>query len=381
MKTQYEQFEGMSFYRDGQVQTVLKKHQDHPFFKSFMTYAFEGEDWSTILNTCNMTYDLHKKIIYPALVKLLENTSDGFSYSGLNTLQSNTPYLYISNHRDIVMDAILINMALLEKEFIMTASAIGDNLLTMPILEDFYKINRNFIVNRTAKGREAVSSAIKLSKFILTLLKDQRSVWIAQKEGRALGGVDKTQASVLKMIGIAKEKEMTISQYFSNLKAIPVSISYEWDSNDALKLDFVLSKLKNRPPKKSENDDFTHILNGINGHKGRIKINFGLPIHETCSLQSLDDMPTNKAFKKLAEYFDREIQSNYHLFPNAYAALDLINDSNEYSDFYKNEDKEMLLERRIQAIQLYDDKELAKTEFLKMYAAPLVAKLHWEQHT
>ncbi|HRF39462.1 MAG TPA: 1-acyl-sn-glycerol-3-phosphate acyltransferase, partial [Saprospiraceae bacterium] len=156
------------------------------------------------MDNIRATQDFHAQVIRPAVLRILAESSAGLTHSGFDQLLPDTPYLYVSNHRDIVLDTALLNFILLEQGLTMTASAIGDNLVKLPFLLTFAKINRNFLVRRNLPPRELLESSQELTAYIRHLmLEDRRSVWIAQREGRAKDGNDATNPGVLKMIGMA----------------------------------------------------------------------------------------------------------------------------------------------------------------------------------
>src|SRR5690606_17392988 len=198
-----------------------------------------------------------------------------FTYSGFEKLDSNTAYLYVSNHRDIILDTSLLNVALFENNLIMTASAIGDNLVNKPFLLALSKLNRNFLIRRELSPREMLMSSKLVSEYIQNLLlEEKRSVWIAQREGRTKDGNDRTQQGVLKMLALANN-EGSIMQYFKKLKIIPVSISYEFDPTDVLKMPELMAKHYDQEYVKSSNEDFNTILKGATGQKRKMHIHAG----------------------------------------------------------------------------------------------------------
>lgn len=240
------------------------------------------------------------------LDKALDTTSDGVTFSGLDKLDKNTPYLFISNHRDIAMDPALVNYGLHHADHQTMRIAIGDNLLRKPCATELMKINKSFIVKRSAKApREMMKALGLLSSYIKHSLETSNSIWIAQKEGRAKDGNDFTDPAIIKMIQLeGRKRKMSFAEYVKSLKIVPVAISYEYDPCDLAKANELHQKATQGEYQKSEFEDIESIVTGITGYKGRIQVSFGDVIE--------GDIETPDA---LAEEIDRQIHANYKLFP------------------------------------------------------------------
>lgn len=248
------------------------------------------------------------------LSKTLDVTTDGVTYSGLEQLDKNTPYLFISNHRDIAMDPALVNWGLYHNQHKTVRIAIGDNLLKKPCATELMKLNKSFIVKRSAKApREMMKALGQLSSYIKHSLDTDNSIWIAQKEGRAKDGNDKTDPAILKMLHVeGRKQKMPFSEYIKTLKIVPVAISYENDPCDIAKAKELFEKSESGSYEKSEFEDIESIIQGIVGYKGRVHVSFGNVIE--------DDFETPD---ELAQEIDDQIHSIYKLFPiNYYAAAD-----------------------------------------------------------
>ncbi|NNC55548.1 MAG: cytochrome C oxidase Cbb3, partial [Pseudomonadales bacterium] len=169
--------------------------------------------------------------------RMLEHTTTDFSVVGLNKHSLATPHLFISNHRDITLDPALTNYAIHHEGGDTLRIAIGDNLLSKPYASDLMRLNKSFIVRRKiSKPRELLASLKILSRYIWhSLHVDNENVWIAQREGRAKNGMDRTEPAIIKMLAIARPKELGFADYINSLRIVPVSISYEFDPCDALK--------------------------------------------------------------------------------------------------------------------------------------------------
>ncbi len=371
-----QDFNEIRFYEDSEVQPALKEYIRHPMIKALLQFTFPDKKFceiEEIVSNCNSIRDFQTQIIYFSLKKVLEKSSEGLFYSGFDKLKKDESYLYISNHRDIILDTSLLNYTLYEQGMIMTASAIGDNLVEKPFLLALSKLNRNFLVQRGLGPREMLHSSYKLSAYIRKLLlEDNRSVWMAQRQGRTKDGSDHTQQGVLKMLALAKgDEEMTA--YFSKLKIVPVAISYEFDPTDVLKMPEILAKRMEATYIKSANEDFNSILKGAMGNKGRIKISAGKVLEEN-ALNEIEESTasTNERLKAIAGKIDEEIYHNYKLWPANYIACDLLNNNNFHETKYTIKEKRQFERRLTRRIDIKNALEL--NSYLLMYANPVINK-------
>ena len=373
-------FDEIRFYEDAEVHEALQHYVKHPMIRALLQFSFPElslEEIEKRVLSCHSIRDFQSSIIYYSVQKVLEKSSEGLSYSGFEDLQQGEAYLYISNHRDIILDTSLLNCVLYEMDLVMTASAIGDNLVKKPFLLALSRLNRNFLVKRGLGPREMLKSSQNLSEYIRKLLlEDRRSVWMAQREGRTKDGSDHTQQGVLKMLAMAKGED-SIAEYFSKLKIVPVSISYEFDPTDVLKMPELLAKRLEQAYIKSANEDFNSILKGALGNKGRIHIQAAAPLaFEDLSRLEEGTNSVNDHLQRLTNLIDRRIHHNYKLWPANYIACDLLNGEDRYSEFYSDKEKRQFqrrLKRRVDA-----GNELAVNSYLLMYANPVInqKKLH-----
>ena len=170
-------YDDIRFYNDVEVQDALKEYVKHPMIKGLLHYTFPNVAFQKIeekVLACGSIRDFQTQVIYHTVQKVLSKSSEGLSYSGFERLQKDESYLYISNHRDIVLDTSLLNVVLYESDLKMTASAIGDNLVKKPFLLALSKLNRNFLVKRGLGPREMLQSSQKLSEYIKQLLVEEK---------------------------------------------------------------------------------------------------------------------------------------------------------------------------------------------------------------
>ncbi|MCS4435411.1 1-acyl-sn-glycerol-3-phosphate acyltransferase [Aquiflexum gelatinilyticum] len=370
-------FDDIRPYYDTEVNDAIKEIIDHPMMKAMMNFTFpEHQDdyWKNLMLHCHSIRDFQINFIYPAIQKVLEKSSSGLTTSGFEKLEKNTAYLFISNHRDIILDTSLLNASLYEHGLRMTTSAIGDNLVKKPFLKTLARLTRSFIIKRGIPSRELLESSKTISAFIRqSILRENRSVWIAQREGRTKDGNDMTHKGVLKMIGMAADPGENILDYLKKINVVPVSISYEYDPTDVLKMPELLAKARSEAYVKGENEDFHTLLNGIIGQKRGIHIHIGDLLTDQIDNISKSVSGSVKQMQELAELIDRQIILGYKLWPTKYIAYDLLHRSSQFADKYTTEEKE-LFERRFK--KGVDQKDpMAVNSFLTMYANPVMNQM------
>ena len=373
-----QKFDAIRPFYDSEINEALQNVVNHPMMKALMNFTFPDvadEVWKEQLRKTHSIRDFQCNFIYQSVQKVLEKSSEGLTTSGFENLEPNTSYLFISNHRDILLDTTLLNTALFEHSLVMTASAIGDNLVKKAFLNTLAKLNRNFLVQRGLTPREMLQSSKLLSEYIGNLLlHENRSVWIAQREGRTKDGNDATNPGVLKMLGMGSD-EKNLMDYFKKIKIVPVSISYEYDPTDALKMPQLMAEANNEVYVKEKNEDFMTILSGALGQKKRIHIHVGKVLENEIEQIKANNDNSNKQVAALAQEIDDAILSNYKLWPTNFIAYDIVHKTNEYAHLY-TENEKSLFERRLE-MRIDHDNPVALDGFLAMYANPVVNKLKY----
>ena len=252
---------------------------------------------------------------------MIRTSTDDFSVKGLENLNPDTAYLFIGNHRDISLDPAFVNFALHQAGRDTVRIAIGDNLLKKPYVTDLMRLNKSFIVPRALRGKRAMLAAFhKLSSYIRhSIVEDNHSIWMAQREGRAKDGIDRTDPAIIKMLTMARrleDRRAPIGDAIAELRLVPVSISYEYDPCDLQKARELHAIHTHGEYAKSEFEDIQSIVAGITGNKGRVELRFGTP------LGAGFDTP-----EAVAAEIDRQVMSGYHLFPSHYLALEALGDT------------------------------------------------------
>ncbi|MCP3752678.1 1-acyl-sn-glycerol-3-phosphate acyltransferase [Pseudomonas sp. SBB6] len=240
----------------------------------------------------------------------IERATDGVTYTGVEQLKAGTAYLFLANHRDIVMDPAFVNYAVYHAGLPTPRIAIGDNLLQKPFVSDMMRLNKSFIVHRSISGRREKLAAYQLLSAYInhSIRNDCQSIWIAQAEGRAKDGDDRTDSAILKMFHMSRKDE-PFGAVIQSLNLSPVSISYEYDPCDQAKARELYIRATTGTYSKAPGEDDVSIAQGITGYKGRVHINFAPPVSEF-----VEDT------KQLAAEIDRQILAGYRLFPVHYLA-------------------------------------------------------------
>jgi hypothetical protein len=371
-------FDAIRPFYDSEVNKAIKSLLHHPMMKAMMDFTFpemEDEVWKEQLSRTHSIRDFQVNFVYQSIQRVLERSSEGLTTSGFEKLEPNTSFLFISNHRDIILDTSLLNVSLIDHGLVMTASAIGDNLVQKDFLLKLSKLNRNFLVQRGLSPRELLQSSKLMSEYMYHLLsKENRSVWIAQREGRTKDGNDATHQGVLKMIAMASDEAKSMN-FFKKLKIVPVSISYEYDPTDALKMPHLLALSKDEVYIKEKNEDFITLLSGIIGQKKRIHIHVGDVLENEYEKIIAENNNNNKQIQALAQVIDDSILQSYKLWPTNFIAYDILYKTTRFSNLYDEKERQ-LFERRLE-MRIDADNETMREGFLAMYANPVVNKLNY----
>ena len=378
MENEYN-YEAIRPYNDEEVHEAFKRVVTEPELKSALAYLFPNKPLEELIHSLlslRSVFDFQSKMVAPFFLNLAKRTSDGLDINGLEKLHSAEKYLFISNHRDIILDAALLNTLLVVHGIETSENAIGDNLCVKPWITEMMKLNKNFIVQRSGSKREIFEASKRLSAYIRrNIVKKRNSVWIAQREGRAKDANDRTQESLLKMLSMSADKNFKKS--FIELNITPISISYEYDACDFLKAKEFQQKRDNPDYKKSKDDDLLNMKTGLTGYKGRIHYEVTGTINEELNKALNEDDDRAAVLEKTAKLIDCRIHKNYKLFPGNYVALDNLRGQSHFSGkMYSEEEKERFngyIENQIQKIDLPEkDIPFLRGKLMEMYANPLI---------
>ena len=370
------EFSDISSYSDDQVAPMLLKLQSDDKFHDYISKLiypnspnilsgflklYTKKQFKRIFTNCNSIVEFQNRMA-PFVKKMIDKTTDGFSFTGLENLQDR-PTLFISNHRDISLDAAFLNYLLFSQRLKTVRIAIGDNLLDGGFAEILMRLNKSFVVHRNIQGvKETMRKLSKLSAYINhSLFNEGENIWIAQKEGRANDGNDFTDESVLKMLYLEERKRIPLKKWVQSINLTPVAISYEYDPLDKVKAvgwDFQ----KDWSSEKINQNDLEEMTTGIFGYKGKVHLHICSPI--TSEIENTEE---------LSNLIQDEIIQNYFIWPSSQAAAFLLDKSNFNSPLFdssiENSNSVKVLKERFKDLE-----ESKQKEFLEIYARPLINK-------
>lgn len=346
-------------------------------FQRAFRYLKPDLDWeafSKVMRACKTKEEFKSLLSYDAVSTVARKTTFSLTVSGKTRLpEDNSPCTFISNHRDIVLDAAFLNVMLYDVGYGMTQVAIGDNLLIRSWIKTLVRLNNSFIVKRGVSVRQVLEVSGTLSAYMHHTIKETKeSVWIAQREGRAKDSDDKTQGSILKMLNMGGDADILTN--LMSLNIVPVSISYEYDPCDFLKAQEFQQKRDNPAFVKSQRDDLLSMETGILYDKGRVHFTMGNPVNS--QLQNLDpNMEKGELYSSIATIIDKEIYRHYRFYPCNYVAFDLLNKTRRFEINYSLKDKEEFeayLQKQLDKIIIPNkDEAYLRMKILEMYSNPL----------
>ncbi len=380
-----EEFNDIAPYDDSEFQEKMAQLVKEPGFEHAVRYVMPDVDYPEFVKgllAIETKDSFQLNVMAPFLEMLAHKTTAGISISGLEeNCEEGKNYTYITNHRDIVLDASFLNLCFLRNGLTSSEVAIGNNLLIYEWISDLVKLNGSFIVKRNLRITQALEAAKQLSAYIHYAINEKhKSVWIAQREGRAKDSSDWTQESLIKMIGLSGGDSLAENLKSTNL--MPVSISYEYDPNDYLKAREFLQRRDNPDFKKSQRDDLFSMETGILQFKGRVHFAVGKCI--TPEIEAFTgNEDKNEVLKRVCALIDNSIHSGYKIYPINYIAYDKLNGANEFGEYYTEQevaDFDAYLDRQLEKVDLpdltADDMDYMRQMMLTMYANPLRNKLN-----
>jgi hypothetical protein len=377
-------FDPIRPYNDEELKAAIERILDVPEFYKMLKWVFPGLSRSAIqkmLREVTTVDEFQSEISGPAFKMAIQTTTSGLSFTNFESLDKSKAYLFLSNHRDIILDSAILNVSLLEQGHKTTQIAIGDNLIRQKVVEDIVRSNKNFIVNRNVNAKEMFYYSLRLSNYIRhTLTKDETSIWIAQREGRSKDGDDRTATGLLKMFAMSSDN---IEDGLQALSIIPMAVSYEYDPCDMMKTNELMHLKVLGSYEKKSGEDFLSMLKGITGHKGRVNISMGNSLNGQIEhMRSIQNK--NEKYRYLTHAIDNEMHRIFHLWPTNYIAYDLLNGTKEYKDLYTHIQKiafsnyirgntfKLSLQRKHTSLPKENFTQTAKEIMLQMYANPVI---------
>lgn len=369
------EFDPIRPYEPEELPQVYDKLLKDEKFLKVLAYVYPGVPVEAIgqkMHQCKTNLDFQRNFVYGIVMKLVHELTTGIDIDALNVNIKNR-YTFVSNHRDIVLDAGFLDKLLLDVGFTTTCEiAIGDNLLQLDWVRDMARINKTFTVERALKSSEMLRASKRMSEYMhFAISQKHENIWIAQRQGRAKNSNDLTQPAILKMMAMGGEG--TVIDRLTQLHIVPVAISYQYDPCDYLKAREY--QLRRDVPfwKKAPGDDLESMATGIKGYKGHVHYHCAPCIDDW--LQTVDqDQPRNKMFDEIAAHIDQEIHRGYHLYAQNYVALDMIQNTRMYEEHYTQEEYDQFEEYVASRLALIDidhkDEQFLRRCLLTQYAYP-----------
>ena len=369
------EFDEIRPYTASEIPQICEELIADPEFQAIIKYAIKDIPFEYVaaqMRNAKDNLEFQKAVIYPFMKTILQKLSSGLTVS-IENKENMSKSLCISNHRDIIMDSAILDVVCVEAIGNTVEIAIGDNLLIRPWIKKLVRLNRSFIVQRSASIREMLASSKRLSSYIhYTIAERNQPVWIAQREGRAKDSNDRTQEGLIKMLSMYSGGD--IIDALKELNIAPTAISYEYDPCDYLKAKEFQQKRDNPEHKKSPADDLENMKVGMFGYKGGVHYHVADCIN--AEIDAIDrSLGKNEKTAAVARIIDRHIHKNYKFWPINYYFYEQLTGDTRFADRYTAEDKAKLdayLQDRIAKVDLPDrDDDFCRTKILEMYANPV----------
>lgn len=369
-------------YNDDEIPAALERIVNDPFFVPAVNFAFpeaEMERITEVVRTCKTADQMQERVMLSIIKRIIDSTIDNFTSSGIEQIDKSKGYLYISNHRDITLDSLLLQYALYTHGYATTATTLGDNLLRSQFIIDICRINRAVRVIRKTDDispREFLHNSQHLAEYIRWYISQGKSMWISQRNGRTKDGIDATDQGVLKMLSLSGPSDFV--ENFSEFGIAPIAISYQYEPCDIKKAIETTVSLMGGTYQKGKNEDVNSILYGIRMPKGDVNISICEPITRE-EIEECGKLPKAEAYKLLKDIIDKRIYKNYKLHDTNYIAHDILHRSKQYADHYtaaavkKFKGRMAYAEARFLEYGL--DLRTARKVYLGIYAGPVDTKI------
>lgn len=376
MKQRFD-FEDIRPLYDEEVPETMSSLLQEPAVENFIHYLAPEvplDEFKQQLLGLNNKYDFQSKVVAPFLWKLADKTTVSLDMSGAEALSHIESYTFISNHRDIVLDAAFLNILLFKHGFDTAEVAIGDNLLVYPWIRNLVRMNKSFIVKRDIPVRQLLEVSRRLSSYIHFALKVKgQSVWISQREGRSKDSTDRTQEGLIKMLAMGGGKDLKRS--IRSLNIAPVAISYEYDPCDYLKAKEFQLKRDHADYKKTKKEDLLNMETGLTGFKGRVHFQIVTPINPLLD-EFPEDLDKASIISHVTALIDQVIHRNMRMYPGNYVAYDELYGTKQYNSYYTEEEGKKFIDYingQIAKVDIPDkDEAFLRQKLLEMYSNPLI---------
>ena len=367
-----QRFDDLRPYCDSEIPAAIGRVAASPYLPAISAFLFPQqpvEEVRRMLQSLSTVRDFQVNIMLPAIRSIIGQTSAGLSHAGFDGLADGRNRMFVSNHRDILLDAAILQILLYENGLDTSEITFGSNLMQGGLVVDIGKMNKMFRIMRGGTVKEFYKNSTEVSLYMrYAILQKRQSVWIAQRNGRTKDGADRTDMAVLKMFALSSDKPFV--ENLGELAITPIAVSYEYEPCDFLKAQELFISRYQRY-EKEPGEDLHSILHGIKQSKGRIHFAATAAITEE-ELHYCDRFDRNRKFQQLAQIIDRRIYENYRLWPTNYIAHDLLNQSYRYRDQYTEEQRRQFVDYMEEGLKnLVGDEAELRDIFLRIYANPV----------
>lgn len=366
-------------YNEEEIPAAMQRIADSTSFPLLASYVYPKEEIEKVrqqIRSYTSVHDFQVEVMRCVNEQVIARSITDFTYKGIEQLSPSQRYLFVSNHRDIMLDACLLQYVLYKNGHETSQITFGANLMQGQLVTDIGKANKMFKVERPQGNnpREFYQASLRRSQYMRHVITEQHeSVWIAQRNGRTKDGIDRTDQGLIKMFGMGYNGDKIDA--LDELHIVPIAISYEWESCDTLK---TLELYASRGAKyiKKPGEDLTSILTGIMQPKGKVHIEICKPICRE-ELASLSDCVLNEYNRKVAALIDKRITSAYKLTPNNYIAHDIRYGKCEYAGKCYNEAQKQAFVNHMDSLRKYGEQcdiDILLDIFLGIYSNPIDSK-------
>jgi len=366
-------FDDIRPYTDDEIPAAMRRIAQSEYLQPLAKFVFPEkniEEIKELLNSFKSIQDFQVGVMYAFNKQVIQKSIENFTYCGFELLDPAKRYLFVSNHRDIVLDSSLLQNTLYDEGFRTTEISFGNNLMGSQLVIDIGNSNKMFKVARGGNAREFYENSLRLSQYIrYAITQKGESIWIAQRNGRTKDGNDATDQGIIKMFSMSNTQNLI--QSLEELNIAPIAVSYQWEPCDIFKTRELYISRSGEKYVKQKDEDLISILTGITQQKGNVHFSICKPLEKEEYLTFANEKP-NIFFSKIAGLVDARIYENYKLWSSNYIAQDLLSGTNQYAQFYTAEEKEQFMHRLHHALsQIEGDKEVISSIYLGIYANPV----------
>lgn len=366
-------FDDIRPYNENEFKDAYYKLMDDPQFRDAVAKFLPNytiEDFRNDFPKFHSIDEVQADFIRRWVEVFVHHSTKGVAMSGMEHLNPDKAYLFISNHRDITFDPAMLQYYCFLQNRHTTKIAIGNNLIQTQTLNEVGRLNKMILVIRSGSLREKLANSQRLAAYIqYSLFEEKESVWIAQRDGRTKDGNDFTKQGLLKMVSMGRDEDLI--EKLKRMNIVPMAISYEYEPCARLKAREMALSEDGKHYEKRPGEDFDSIKHGIFDQKGRLSLVIGTPLQD-----ELDEVPAelnnNDKLYYVCKLIDKQIYANYQLYPNNYIAHDLMHGDTRYAEYYSEEEKQNF-EQYLQLNAVVQDvsREKMMEYLLRIYATPV----------